>query len=400
MTASVLFRLQGEQFTDNAGNRLISGYVYYYQAGTTTLQTTYADAANTIPNPNPLQLDGDGRLDVSVYFGSAANYKELVTSSAGATISPWPFDNIPCTPSAAGTTANGWYTGMECSFYGTVAPPGFVLAGGLTIGNASSGATGRANADTSALFTQLWNLDSTNKIYVVGAGRGSTAAADFAAGKTITLPDKRLVVDVGSDAMGASPSGRISFTPVEYAICTISNASPAVVTVTNTCAALDLVTFETTGSLPTGINAGQSYYVLGAGLSGSSFEISSDGVTPINTSSAGSGAHTVYIRHMSQTLDGSTIGKTFGVDKWGLWQQEMPPHQHSPVATPHHHQTPVLTDTLGVGAGAAALGNNAGATANAQSDDVTVAITESLVGSGWSHINVQPSYVVYKIIKL
>jgi hypothetical protein len=55
--------------------------------------------------------------------------------------------------------------------------------------------------------------------------------------------------------------------------CTISSANPAVVTMANTFAAGQPVTFRTSGYLGPGILAGTTYYVLATGLSGSSFQI-------------------------------------------------------------------------------------------------------------------------------
>ena len=69
----------------------------------------------------------------------------------------------------------------------TAADTGWVLMNDTTIGDASSGATGRANADTSALFTLLWN-NTVDADCAVSTGRGGSAAADFAAHKTIALP--------------------------------------------------------------------------------------------------------------------------------------------------------------------------------------------------------------------
>lgn len=69
----------------------------------------------------------------------------------------------------------------------TTADSGWVLMNDTTIGSASSGATGRANADTEALFTLLWN-NTANAQCAVSSGRGASAAADFAANKTIALP--------------------------------------------------------------------------------------------------------------------------------------------------------------------------------------------------------------------
>lgn len=90
---------------------------------------------------------------------------------------------------------------------------------------------------------------------------------------------------------------------------TISNASPAVVTMTNTAAANDMVVFSTTGTLPTGLTAGTTYFVIASGLSGSQFEVSATkGGSAINTTGAGSGTHTATIEHV---LDEPTTNGTY-----------------------------------------------------------------------------------------
>lgn len=49
------------QYTDDANVPLASGQVFYYQPNTTTLKTVWQDAAETTPQPNPVQLDAAGR---------------------------------------------------------------------------------------------------------------------------------------------------------------------------------------------------------------------------------------------------------------------------------------------------------------------------------------------------
>ena len=85
---------KGYQFFDANGAPLGLGALSYYVAGTTTPQDTYSDSAGAAVNPNPVILDGSGRLEVDIYLGPAANYKEVL-ASASATVSPWPDDNIP-----------------------------------------------------------------------------------------------------------------------------------------------------------------------------------------------------------------------------------------------------------------------------------------------------------------
>lgn len=69
----------------------------------------------------------------------------------------------------------------------TVTKPGWILANDGTIGKTGSGATSRANDDTEALYTLFWNEISNSWCPVTG-GRGASAAADFAAGKTMAIP--------------------------------------------------------------------------------------------------------------------------------------------------------------------------------------------------------------------
>ena len=93
---------------------------------------------------------------------------------------------------------------------------GWVWCNGLTIGNAGSGATGRANADTLALFTLYWSSFS-NAVRPIqnsdgSAGtRGASASADFAANKRLPVADIRGNVVAGADNMGgAAAAGRLT----------------------------------------------------------------------------------------------------------------------------------------------------------------------------------------------
>lgn len=80
----------------------------------------------------------------------------------------------------------------------------------------------------------------------------------------------------------------------DSSIVTITNASPAVVTWNaHGRVAGSRVRLFTTGALPTGLVTGFNYYVIAAGLTADAFRVSATlGGTAINTSSAGSGAHT------------------------------------------------------------------------------------------------------------
>lgn len=100
--------------------------------------------------------------------------------------------------------------------FGTTAPEGYVRRNGLTIGNAGSGATERANADCAQLFAQIWNSTSNVAPFIIqdsgGAAttRGVSAAADFAAGKRMPLPNDLGRTDRGWNYTGGGlDAGRV-----------------------------------------------------------------------------------------------------------------------------------------------------------------------------------------------
>lgn len=153
--------------------------------------------ANTSPTPT-LNLNAFGAKTVTDMTGAA-----LVAGSLNGRHF-FDFDGtnlrvlnpavIPTATSATTATnlvslsaASIWSTGDVKMTLKTVADTGWVMMNDGAIGDASSGGTTRANADTSALFTLLWN-NTANAQCPVSTGRGANAAADFAAHKTITLP--------------------------------------------------------------------------------------------------------------------------------------------------------------------------------------------------------------------
>lgn len=106
--------------------------------------------------------------------------------------------------------------GVTKAYYGNTLPTGYVWANGTTIGSLASGATGRANADTLALYTVLWN-SLTNAVLPIqdsggaASSRGVSAAADFAANKRLPTPNECGRAGVGTDNMGGiTAAGRIT----------------------------------------------------------------------------------------------------------------------------------------------------------------------------------------------
>lgn len=203
-----------QQF-DKFGNLLAGGKLYIIQAGTTsTPQIAYQDSALTIPvaGGNIITLDASGRIP-QFFLADGLIKIRLVDVNGDVQVSA---DGIQVIgPSSGGGGGGGsvdpttvMQPGFLAPYYGIGPRDGFVRANGRTLGNATSGATERANADTSALFVVLYSDPNL----VVSGGRGASAAADYAAGKTIATPDWRGRSISGLDDMGNSAAGRLTAT--------------------------------------------------------------------------------------------------------------------------------------------------------------------------------------------
>ncbi len=211
MAGSIALSLT-QRYDKGSHEPLDGGLLYFYAAGTTTPQSAYQDISLTIPWPNPITLDSGG--NVPQLFFADGYIKFRLTNSAGVTqieadyvLVLGPTAGAGAAPSVDATTI--LQTGWLQPIYGTGVVTGFVRGNGRTIGNAASGGTERANADTSALFAFLYGQDTNLS---VSGGRGASAAVDYAANKTIALPDFRGRALAFLDDMGNSSSGRLTGT--------------------------------------------------------------------------------------------------------------------------------------------------------------------------------------------
>ena len=85
--------------------------------------------------------------------------------------------------------AVGDFTGRCALYVGAVAPSGWLLLNGDTIGDTGSGAT-HEGPQFEDLFSLFWDSMADAQA-PVSTGRGGSAAVDWAAGKTLTMPDAR-----------------------------------------------------------------------------------------------------------------------------------------------------------------------------------------------------------------
>lgn len=208
---SILWERSLVPWLDATGTPYSGAKAYFYDAGTLTPIVTYTEASLSIPNDFPVIANSGGMFG-PIFLPEQIIYHLRIADQAGVTI--WDVDNIsaPTTvvppPPSGGTAAEFLFnTGDIKTAWRSSTPTGFVRLNGRTIGAASSGATERANADCSALFQFLWTEDAN---LAVSGGRGATAVGDWAAAKTIALPDWRGRVPVGMDSMGNAASGRVT----------------------------------------------------------------------------------------------------------------------------------------------------------------------------------------------
>ncbi len=194
------FKLSGTSVTATLPTPIGNSGIKYRLFGSDTNTQTVSTPAATLNFPDGTTVAGVG----------LTNNQSLDIQSDGAVwrvlgMAGWQVAQTPATAdnsTKVSTTAmvqaaiaaaiaalpSTYSTGDVKPTFKTAADTGWVMMDDGTIGDASSGASTRANADTSALFTLLWNNISNTYCAVSGGVRGASAAADFAAHKTIALP--------------------------------------------------------------------------------------------------------------------------------------------------------------------------------------------------------------------
>jgi hypothetical protein len=212
MAGSIALSLT-QRYDKTSHEPLDGGLLYFYAAGTTTPQSAYQDISLAIPWPNPITLDSGGNVP-QLFFADGyvkfrlANADGVTQIEADFVLVLGPTAGVGAAPSVDATTILA--TGDIKVRYGTGVLTGFVRANGRTIGSASSGASEYANAAAQTLFEYLWTEDAN---LTVSTGRGASAAADWAANKTIALPDTR-----GRDLRGLADMGSTSTTLLDSVV--------------------------------------------------------------------------------------------------------------------------------------------------------------------------------------
>lgn len=182
------------------------------------------------------------------------------------------------TPASSVITNTAFTTGDTKTTLKTSPDASWIFWATGTIGDGSSGASIRANADTSALFLLLWN-GYANTICAVSSGRGISAAADYAAHKTIALPPGDGIVS-GVAGNSQVPGVTIGSATATLITTNLPPYTPAgAVGVTSSLTGVPLIVFSSGGSNTPGGGGNQTISGGIAATFGGSFAGTAQGGT-------------------------------------------------------------------------------------------------------------------------
>jgi len=120
----------GQQFFDNNGLPLSGGLIYQYQAGSSTLLTTYTTNNGTVANANPIVLDASGRCSNEIWMQTGYSYKLVIQTSSGSTLQT--LDNLYPILQNAPASAPTLPSGAIILWSGSIGsiPSGYVICDG------------------------------------------------------------------------------------------------------------------------------------------------------------------------------------------------------------------------------------------------------------------------------
>lgn len=144
-----LFQPSLQRALDNNGNPVSGAKLYFYETGTSTLATVYANAAGTTPAQNPLEANGSG-IFAPVYLDFDSTYRVKLTNGGGSEtyydIDPVPgFDLNSASASQAAAAASA-----AAALASQTAAASSATAASTSASSAATARTGAENARTGA----------------------------------------------------------------------------------------------------------------------------------------------------------------------------------------------------------------------------------------------------------
>jgi hypothetical protein len=223
----------GQQFFDNNGIPNAGGLIYTYQAGSSTLLTTYTTVNGNIANTNPIVLDAYGRTPSEIWMQTGYSYKFVIQTAAAVTLQT--LDNLyPILQNAPATTPT--------------LPTGAIILWSGSLGSIPSG------------YVICDGTNSTPDLrdrFVIGAGSTYAVAATGGSADAIVVSHTHTVIDPGhlhnifSDVGSAQAAGESQpYTLLNRA----TKTSPTTTATTG-------ITNQTAGTSGTGANL-PPYYAL------------------------------------------------------------------------------------------------------------------------------------------
>jgi microcystin-dependent protein len=241
----------GFQFFTTTGIPLAGGYLYTYQAGSTTPLTTYTDNGGTIANTNPIQLGTDGRPPAEIWLTYGINCKFVLADSSNAVIQT--YDNIYGiigVQSSSGTTIPAGLITMWSGSIGSI-PSGWNLCDGsngtpnltdrFIVGAGSAYAVNQTGGATSVTLTTN-NLPahthtatsvvtdaghthavtpSNNLVVNVSGGGGSYLGSGANSASAVTVNTATTGITVATTNASTGSGTSFSITPYYYALAYI-----------------------------------------------------------------------------------------------------------------------------------------------------------------------------------
>jgi hypothetical protein len=226
----------GQQFFDNNGIPLAGGYIYTYQAGSTTPLATYTDVNGNIANSNPIVLSPSGRLPYQLWLSVGFSYKFVIKTSDDVLIET--LDNLY--PILQNSTA-----------VGDTIPPGLIAIWSGSTGSIPSGWVICDGSNGTPNLRDSFILGAGNN-YAVGATGGSadSIVVSHTHATTVTDPGHAHVYD-----QAYAPSFVVRAGTDSGAFWSYQNANTATATTGIS------VTNQSTGVSGTGANL-PPYYAL------------------------------------------------------------------------------------------------------------------------------------------
>lgn len=215
----------------------------------------------------------------------------------------------------------GFTTGDGKMTLKTAPDTGWIMANDLSIGSATSGATGRANADTAALYTLIWN-GIANAYAPVAGGRGANAAADFAANKAMLLP-KNL-----GRALVFGGTGTTVGNGVDADVDTATDGFAVPSNVAKWITGMPVVFSLASGTI-TGLTSGNTYWIYRA--SSTLIKLCSSLANAQNGTVIDLTAKSAPVWTLTYSTAARILGEHFGEDEHAESSTELLAHAHAPV---------------------------------------------------------------------